>query len=126
MCEVAEGIKAGVAVVAVPGRGAHAIDYQRILFFGVVFSGVGMLDGVQRDVVCAAAVEFGEEGFEPVLLFEVDREGLVVVRRHDRILIGSLERRCTGGRPSSQKARWDSHMDVPAKPAAETPRTDEI
>jgi hypothetical protein len=74
-------------VIAVPGRGAHAVHDERILFFGVVFGGVGVLNCVQADVVRAATVEFGEEGFEPVLLFVVDREGLVVVRGHGLILL---------------------------------------
>ena len=94
--EIAEGVEDGVAVLAVPCRWAHAVDDERILIFGVVFGGVGVLDGVQLDVVRAATVEFGEEGFEPVLLFVVDREGLVVVRGHESILSRSTERRCTG------------------------------
>ena len=76
MVEEAEGVEDGVAVLADPGRGTHAVDDEGELTLGVVFDGVGVGYRVQLDVVGAASIEFGEERLEPVRLFVVDRDGL--------------------------------------------------
>jgi len=63
-------------VLAVPSRGAHAIDYEGITALGVLFDGVGVLDGVEFDVVGAALIQFGEKWLEPVLLFVINGDWL--------------------------------------------------
>ncbi len=78
MLEEAEGVEDLIAVVAVPGRGRHAVEDKRVFFFGVVGGRVGVLGREELDVGRAAAVELGEEGFEPVGLLVVDGDGEVV------------------------------------------------
>ena len=73
--EEAEGVEDLVAVVAVPGGGRHAVEDERVFFFGVVRGRVGVLGREELDVGRAAAVELGEEGFEPVGLLVVDGDG---------------------------------------------------
>jgi hypothetical protein len=70
----AEGVEDLVAVVAVPGAGAHAVEDERVLFFRVVFRGVKVVGSVELDVGRTTAVQLGEEWFEPVGLLVVDRD----------------------------------------------------
>ena len=75
MLEEAEGIEDLVAVAAIPSAGAHFVEDERELLFGVIVWRPGMVDGGEGDEGGAAAVELGEEGFEPVRLLVIDGDG---------------------------------------------------
>ena len=63
------------AVVAVPGRRAHAIEDQRVFLLGMLFRREGVVGRVQLHVTGTTAVKFGEERLEPVGLLVIDRNG---------------------------------------------------
>jgi len=58
----AEGVEDLIAMVAVPGRRTHAVEDERISFFGMVCGAVGVLHGVEFEIVCATTVQLGERG----------------------------------------------------------------
>ena len=75
MLEEAKGVEDLIAVTPIPGAGTHLVEHKREALLGVIVRGPDVIDSGERGIRSAAAVELGEEGFEPVGLLVVDGDG---------------------------------------------------
>ena len=64
-----------VAMIAVPGRRAHAVEDEGVLLFGMVRRVVEMVGREKLYVRRAAAVQLGKQRLEPVRLLVIDGDG---------------------------------------------------
>src|SRR5438128_6082984 len=67
MLQIIDGVEDSVAIAALPGGRAHAIEEQRV--FGSSAGIVLVIAGVNAEPVCGAGVKLIEEWDEPRLLF---------------------------------------------------------